>query len=48
MQQPQIGGWDPTQTDDEVLAAVESQFSGEPEFRPMVEYRAERAAHFGG
>ena len=47
VQQPQIGGWDPTQTDDEVLAAVESQFAGEPGFQPMAEYRAARAAHFG-
>jgi catechol 2,3-dioxygenase len=47
VQQPQISGWDPTQTDAEVLADLEERFSGDPEFRPMAEYRAERAAHFG-
>lgn len=47
VQQPQISGWDPTQTDDEVLAAVESHFAAEPGFQPMGDYRAGRAEHFG-
>ena len=47
VQQPQLRGWDPSKSDEEVLAAVEAEFRGEPEFGPMEAYRAERAKAFG-
>lgn len=47
VQQPQVRPWDPSKSDEVVLAAVEAEFRGEPEFRPMEEYRAERAKAFG-
>jgi hypothetical protein len=34
-------------SDEEVLARVEADFKDEPEFRPMEDYRAERAKAFG-
>lgn len=45
--QPQVREWDPAQTDDEVLAMIEAEFSGEPEFMPMADYRERQAARFG-
>ena len=42
--QPQIRGWDPTLTDDEVLASVREAFSDQPEFAPMDRYRGQAAA----
>ena len=47
VQQPQLRGWDPSQSDDEVLASVEAGFREEPEFKPMDQYRAQQAAAFG-
>ena len=47
VKQPAAKGWDPSQSDEETLAHVESLFRDDPEFRPMDEYRAERAKHFG-
>ncbi len=47
VQQPQMRGWDPAQSDEEVLAAVEAGFRDEPGFMPMERYRAERARAFG-
>ena len=47
VQQPQAKGWDPELDDEGVLAAVRAEFEGEPEFMPMAEYRAQRAAAFG-
>ena len=47
VQQPQIGRWDPTMSDEEILAKVEADFGDTPEFKPMEQYRAERAAAFG-
>ena len=47
VQQPQLKTWDPTRSDEEVLSDVEALFRDEPEFSPMEEYRAKRAADFG-
>jgi catechol 2,3-dioxygenase len=47
VKQPQIGGWDPTQSEEQILANVESQFRDEPEFSPMADYRAKRVVDFG-
>jgi len=47
VKQPQVRGWDPSKSDDEVLASVEAEFGKEPEFGPMDAYRAERAKAFG-
>jgi catechol-2,3-dioxygenase len=47
VKQPQARGWDPSMSDEEVLARVEADFKDEPEFRPMEDYRAERAKAFG-
>ena len=47
VQQPQVRAWDPSKSDDEVLAAVEADFRDENEFMPMDQYRAERAKAFG-
>lgn len=41
--QPQIRGWDPRLTDEEVLASVREAFSDQPEFGPMDRYRAQAA-----
>ncbi|MDG2049270.1 MAG: VOC family protein [Myxococcota bacterium] len=41
--QPQIRGWDPRLTDEEVLASVRDAYSGQPEFGPMASYRAQAA-----
>lgn len=47
VQQPQVRGWDPSLTNDEVLVAVEADFRDEPEFMPMQEYRSREAERFG-
>ena len=47
VKQPQLRGWDPSMSDDEVLAAVTKEFEDEPEFSPMADYRAKRAIDFG-
>ena len=47
VKQPQVKGWDPSRSVDEILAGVEADFSDAPEFMPMAQYRADRAAHFG-
>ncbi len=45
--QPAGQGWDPSASDAEILAGVERAFRDDPEFRPMAEYRAEKAKEFG-
>ncbi|MEM7323245.1 MAG: VOC family protein [Actinomycetota bacterium] len=45
--QPQISGWDPTKTPEEVLAAIEAEYADKPGFGSMEEYRAEQALAFG-
>lgn len=45
--QPQLGGWDPSKSNEEILAQVEDGFREAPEFRPMGDYRAEKAKAFG-
>ncbi len=47
VKQPAARGWDPTLSDEEVLASVEAMFRDDSEFRPMADYQAERAKHFG-
>ena len=47
VKQPVIQGWDPTMTDEELLAHVESLYRDAPEFMPMEAYRAKRAKYFG-
>jgi catechol-2,3-dioxygenase len=47
VRQPQVRAWDPSKSNDEVLASVEAEFSSEPDFRSMDEYRAEQAKAFG-
>ncbi len=47
VRQPQLRPWDPSKSEEEVLALVEAEFRGEPEFAPMAEYRAKKAADFG-
>ncbi len=45
--QPQLKGWAPTQSPEEVLAHVEASFRDELEFQPMETYRAGKAKDFG-
>jgi catechol-2,3-dioxygenase len=47
VRQPQVRGWDPTQSRDEILARVEEEFRSAPGFAPMEEYRARQAEQFG-
>lgn len=47
VRQPQVKGWDTSAKPEDVLAAIERDFSGEPEFMPMAEYRAMQAEAFG-
>jgi catechol 2,3-dioxygenase len=47
VKQPQVKKWDPAMDSADVLAAVEADFAGEPEFMPMERYRAQRAEAFG-
>ncbi len=39
--------WDPSLSEEELLAWVEDQYRDDSEFRPMDEYRADRAKAFG-
>lgn len=45
--QPQVRAWDPSQSPDEVLAHVKSDFEGEAGFAPMEQYQAAQAKVFG-
>ncbi|NCG39031.1 MAG: hypothetical protein GWP48_16135 [Actinobacteria bacterium] len=45
--QPQLQGWDPSKSPEEVLAYVEAQFANEPGFAPMEQYRSDQAKAFG-
>ena len=45
--QPAARGWDPSASDEDILARVEAEFRDDPEFRPMADYRAEKAREFG-
>ena len=45
--QPQVSGWDPGQSADEVLANVKSHFESKDGFAPIEEYQAAQAARFG-
>ena len=45
--QPQMKGWDPEGSPEEVLANVEASFKDEPEFQPMAGYQAQKAKEFG-
>ena len=47
VKQPAGQGWDPSMSDDEVLADVEAKFRDDSEFRPMEDYRAAKAKEFG-
>lgn len=47
VRQPQAKGWEPSLTDDEVLAAVRADFENEPDFGSMEQYRARQAEIFG-
>ena len=46
VRQPVVAGWDPSLSDEEVLAAVEAQFRDAPEFQPMENYLAAQARRF--
>lgn len=45
--QPQLKGWDPTKSPEEVLAHVEESFRDEAEFQPIENYQAMKAKEFG-
>jgi catechol-2,3-dioxygenase len=45
--QPAVSGWDPSLSDEQVLAAVEKDYRDHPEFGPMEDYRAQMAERFG-
>jgi catechol-2,3-dioxygenase len=47
VQQPQARPWDPSKSEDEVLASVEADFGDAAGFMPMEAYRAEMAKTFG-
>ena len=47
VKQPAVQGWDPSMSDEEVLADVEAKFRDNSEFRPMQDYRAAKAKEFG-
>ena len=44
--QPVIHPWDPSQSDEEVLRAVEAEFASRPGSGPLNDYLADRAEHF--
>ena len=46
VQQPQIRSWDPSLNDEEILAAIQSEFQSESGFMSMDEYRAQKAKDF--
>lgn len=45
--QPQVSGWDPTQSPEDVLAGIEAKYGDKDGFGPMEQYRAEQAVAFG-
>lgn len=45
--QPQVSGWDPTQSSTDVLAAIESEYADKDGFSPMADYQAAQAEVFG-
>ena len=47
VKQPAAQGWDPTMSDEDVLADVKAKFENDSEFRPIEEYRAAKAREFG-
>lgn len=47
VKQPQAKRWDPSMSEEEVLAAIETEFRDEPEFMPMASYRTKQAELFG-
>ena len=47
VKQPQGKGWDPSKTDEEILAALEGEFRDEPEFSPIADYQSAMAVEFG-
>jgi len=47
VRQPQGKGWDPTQSDAEILSEIEAHFRSEPEFGPIADYQAKRAEELG-
>ena len=47
VQQPKLTPWDPNLSDDEILSAIEANFKGTPEFKPMEHYREQQAKTFG-
>ena len=47
VRQPAGQGWDPTMSDEEVLADVKARFQDDPEFCPIEEYQARKAREFG-
>ena len=47
VKQPAGQGWDPSMSDEEVLADVRAKFENDSEFRPIEEYQAMKAKEFG-
>ena len=47
VRQPAGQGWDPTMSDEDVLADVKAKFQDDPEFCPIEEYQARKAREFG-
>ncbi|MBB82262.1 MAG: hypothetical protein CL931_00445 [Deltaproteobacteria bacterium] len=47
VRQPAGQGWDPTMSDEDVLADVKAKFENDPEFRPIEDYQAMKAKEFG-
>lgn len=47
VEQPQVAGWNPAKSPDEVLAGVRDKFQAAPGFGPIDEYQAAQAAAFG-
>lgn len=47
VRQPAAQGWDPTMSDEDVLADVKGKFENDPEFRPIEDYQAMKAKEFG-
>lgn len=47
VRQPQVRTWDFSMSEEELRRATEEQFGGEPEFKPIDEYYAERRRRFG-
>lgn len=47
VQQPQVRGWDPAQSAEQVLETVKANFENDESFAPMADYQAAQAAAFG-